>query len=65
MGDVEKEKDDDRLDIPAILTSRISEFRDGLKMWLESENIEEEDGDFEDRDLEALLLKVPHHRQLY
>lgn len=59
MGDAEKEQEDERLDIQAIYSSTINEFRSGLRKWLENEPVEQEDEDFEDRDLDALLLKVP------
>lgn len=59
MEDAEKEQEDERLDIQAIYSSTINEFKSGLRKWLEKEPVEQEDEDFEDRDLDALLLKVP------
>jgi hypothetical protein len=59
MEDAEKEQEDERLDIQASYSSTISEFKSGLKQWLQKDPLEEGNEDFEDRDLDALLLKVP------
>jgi len=62
MEDAEKDQEDERLDIQAIYSTTINEFRRGLRQWLEKERDEEEEnGDFEDRELDALLLKVSQH----
>lgn len=59
MEEVEKEQDDDRTDIQGWHSSMISEFKNRLLEWLEKEpQVEETVEDFEDRDLDALLLKV-------
>jgi hypothetical protein len=59
MEDAEKEQEDERLDIQASYSSTINEFKSGLKQWLLKDPLEEGNEDFEDRDLDALLLKVP------
>jgi hypothetical protein len=59
MEDAEKEQEDERLDIQASYLSTINEFKSGLKQWLQKDPLEEGNEDFEDRDLDALLLKVP------
>ena len=59
MEDAEKEQEDERLDIQASYSYTINEFKSGLKQWLQEDPLEEGNGDFEDRDLDALLLKVP------
>lgn len=58
MDDVEKEKEDDKMDIQASYSSIIRDFRANLLHWLEKENESGGYNDFEDRDLDALLLKV-------
>ena len=59
MEDADKEQEDERLDIQASYSSTINEFKSGLKQWLQKDPLEEGHEDFEDRDLDALLLKVP------
>lgn len=59
MEEVEKEQDEDRMDIQGSYSSAISEFRNRLVNWLEKEpQVGETLEDFEDRELDALLLKV-------
>jgi hypothetical protein len=45
---------DDRMDIEASYSSVIADFRAGLLQWLGRDDVD----DFEDRQLDALLLKV-------
>ena len=59
MDEVEKELDEDKTDIQGWHSSMISEFKNRLLEWLEKEpQVEETVEDFEDRELDALLLKV-------
>ena len=60
MDDDEKEKDEERTDIQAYHSRIILEFRDGLLCWLRKESASNEVDEFEDRDLDRLLLKVPY-----
>lgn len=60
MDDDEKEKDEERTDIQAYHSRIIREFRDGLLCWLRNESALGEVDEFEDRDLDRLLLKVPY-----
>jgi hypothetical protein len=61
MEDAEREQEDERLDIQASYSPTINSFKGGLKDWLEKKQASEENEDFEDRDLDALLLKVLPH----
>jgi tubulin-specific chaperone D len=58
MDEVEKEQDEERFDIQASYLTVIKEFRSGLLQWLAKESQSGEIEEFEDRSLDALLLKV-------
>lgn len=64
MDVVEKEQDDDKMDIQASYSSLIKEFRKFLLQWLKKEPESNEIEDFEDQDLDALLLKVPQRQNV-
>ena len=59
MEDAEKDQEDEKMDIQSSYSSKITEFRQGLLQWLGKDCQAPETEDFEDRDLDALLLKVP------
>ena len=58
MEDAEKDQEDEKMDIQSSYSNKIAEFRQGLLQWLEKEYQPPETEDFEDGDLDALLLKV-------
>jgi hypothetical protein len=53
------EQDDETMDIGASYGTVIKEFESGLHRWLEKETLAGDADDFDDRELDALLLKVP------
>ena len=59
MEDAERDQEDEKMDIQSSYSSKITDFRQGLLQWLEKEYQSSETEDFDDRDLDALLLKVP------
>ena len=60
MEDVEKDQEDEKMDIQSSYSSKITDFRQRLLQWLQKEWPSPETEDSEDQDLDALLLKVPH-----
>jgi len=58
MDDDGKVQHDERKNIQAYYSSIIQEFRAGLQNWLGKVPPSAEIDEFEDRDLDALLLKV-------
>lgn len=58
MEDAEKDQEDEKMDIQSSYSNKIADFRQGLLQWLEKEYQPPSTEDFEDRDLDALLLKV-------
>jgi hypothetical protein len=59
MEDAERDQEDETMDIQSSYSSKITDFRQGLLQWLEKEYQSSETENFENRDLDALLLKVP------
>ena len=59
MENAERDQEDEKMDIQSSYSSKITDFRQGLLQWLEKEYQSSETEDFEDRDLDAVLLKVP------
>ena len=59
MDDANNEQEEDRLDIQAHYSKIIADYKVGLEKWLKNEGPRiGEIEDFEDRELDALLLKV-------
>jgi hypothetical protein len=48
---------DERVDIQAFYSNVIAEYKGGLQAWLQ----EDQEDEFEDRELDALLLKAHLH----
>jgi len=59
MEEAEKDQEDETVDIQSSYSTKITDFKQGLLQWLEKESQSHETEDFEDRDLDALLLKAP------
>jgi hypothetical protein len=58
MEEADKEQDEDSMDIQGSYSDTIQDFRKGLLKWLEKEPQPGDFEDFEDRELDALLLRV-------
>ena len=59
MDEEEKDREEEKGNIQGYYATVISEFKEALSRWLEKETENETIEDFEDRELDALLLKVP------
>jgi hypothetical protein len=59
MENGEKDQDEDTMDIQGLHSKVIADFRTGLLRWLEQEPETTRVEDHEDRQVNALLLKVP------
>jgi hypothetical protein len=58
MEDGNNEPEEEKFDIQAYHSTILKDFQDGLVKWLEKEEKEGEIEEVEDRELDALLLKV-------
>lgn len=58
MENGDKEQDNDGIDIQGLYSTVITDFRTGLFRWLEQEPDSTRVEDHEDRQVDALLLKV-------
>ena len=62
MENGDKGLEDDRMDIQGLYSTVITDFRTGLLRWLEQESDSGRVEDYEDREVDALLLKVFYWR---